>query len=242
MVAWFFGLLHRARALGTQRSKPHGSLLSDESLEAEIQNQLEAFSDALEADLHSLLEEVRTDDSDHPLSPAHLRNEVESDIFATGVGLEATLAILQEIRRKEPFDPQVYIAEVYVYLNIITLVQRCRATVRWATPDGHPERSDVASHLLEPIAIAARLALVRRYLSTAIALYYAGGDPARSRHGRVERPHRHGDGQLRNRDERTRFGNRSRDESDPLGHRAARLAARCGIERAGVESRVQARS
>ena len=134
----------------------------------------------MEADLHSLLEEVRTDDSDHPLSPAHLRNEVESDIFATGVGLEATLAILQEIGRKEPFDPQLYIAEVYAYLNIITLVQRCRATVRWATPDGHPERSDVASHLLEPIAIAARLALVRRYLSTAIALYYAGGDPAKA--------------------------------------------------------------
>ena len=69
---------------------------------------------------------------------------------------------------------------MYVYLNIITLVQRCRATVRWATPDGQPERSDVASHLLEPIAIGARLALVRRYLSTAIALYYARGDPAKA--------------------------------------------------------------
>jgi hypothetical protein len=179
MIAWFFGLLHEVGHSAPEGSKPRGPLFTDEALEAEIQNQIEAFSDDLERDIRPLVEEVRGDNPSHQLSPTHLRSEIEADIFATGVLLQATLAIRAENGTTTAFDALGYIAEVYVYLNVITLVRRCRETVRWAS-EGQVRRSELAAQALEPLGIAVRLVLVRRYLSAPLALYFAGGDPAQA--------------------------------------------------------------
>jgi hypothetical protein len=177
MVVWFYGLLHELGHSAPETSKPTGVLLSSEALEGEIQSQLEVFSAESGRDLRGVLEEARAGDSDHPLSADHLRGEIEADIFAAGVLATAALAIRLADATLEPFDPDAFIAEVFVYLNVITLVQRCRSAVTVASA-GHATRSGRASVALEPVGTAVRVALLRRYLPYPLALASSGGEPA----------------------------------------------------------------
>jgi hypothetical protein len=176
MAAWFFGLAHEfghSDAPSFELTKT--GVLSAEALEETLREKLDEFDFAAEVDLVDILERIRAGDPGHPLGVEHLRGEAVADLFAAGVLLDATGAVLRALGEPtRPVDPEHYIAEIYFYLNVIAALQRCNGAVRAASVREPTKEMELV--LLEPAAIAVRLELVKTYLVIALAAHYTDNE------------------------------------------------------------------
>lgn len=178
MAAWFYGLVHELGHSWTPDPEfATTGLLSSETLDEALQRNLDAFSVAHEIDLKEIVERLRSGAADHPLSTTHLRGEVAADVFAASVLLAATIKILLELDPQQQLSPQHFVAEIYFYMNVIALLERCRGIVRLATAPQEP--TDLELFLVQPATVGARLEVVQIHLAFALARYYGGEDATR---------------------------------------------------------------
>jgi hypothetical protein len=187
MATWFYGLVHELGHLSPIQTQypPDNHPFSDTWISDAIVAALDLMP--YPASLkHEAIERAKQKGSSFVLEINRLRSEGLADFFAASILFQTTLDIMQKVNQKK-FEVVRFIGEMLIFLNIITIIDRCRrvAAIASATipnPDAHIENA------LHPIAVMVRLWIQRVYLESAVAEYvFDTTRPDREQVQRVEK-------------------------------------------------------
>ena len=163
MACWFFALAHE---LG-HFVQPTTSVYSDADILRSVENSLARFSSLSEQLRADAFSRAAADERDFILAIGSVREEGVADVFATGVMLESTYKIMQEIGSKEhQFNLLPFISEMFISLNVIVALNRCERICALASVSTGAHQLAVEA-LLQPVLVTVRGMLVRHYLQVA---------------------------------------------------------------------------
>lgn len=171
MATWFYGLVHELGHLHPYQAQDLDNvhMFSDTGILEAIKIALDQFSSYPDALKQKAVEKSKQSGSQSVLAIAHLREECLADIFACSVLFKTTSEIMREIKADQ-FDVAQFIQEMFIFLNIIAVIDRCRrvASIASATTVDSDALLETALH---PVSITVRALLLRQYLGVAVAGY-----------------------------------------------------------------------
>jgi hypothetical protein len=133
MATWFYGLAHELGHVASHQLEMsmRDGLFSDEVILDRIKIALDHFPYP-EPLKHQFLTKASNCRSEFILGLDNLRSEGLADMFAASLLFESTYNIMA-VAKSEPFRIEQFIAEMTIFLNIISIIQRCRQVVQIAS-------------------------------------------------------------------------------------------------------------
>lgn len=127
MATWFYGLVHELGHLHQNQPQhfSNGHMFSDAGILGAITVALDKFSSYPDSIKHEAIERAKQQRSNSVLGNDQIRSEGLADIFAASVLFKTTFDIMREINQ-EKFEVVQFIQEMIIFLNIITIIDRCR--------------------------------------------------------------------------------------------------------------------
>jgi hypothetical protein len=189
MATWFFGLVHELGHLHPYQEQQfsNNAMFSDGGILEAITIALSRFPTYPVALKNYALERAKKMGSDSVLGIDHLRCEGLADMFATQALFQTTIDIMREIKR-ERFQVAQFISEMIIFLNVIVIVERCRAVAKIASSIATTSQEDVIETLyLHPVSVNVRAMMQHLFLNSLISEYLFGNDPTLEQKQNVEK-------------------------------------------------------
>lgn len=171
MATWFYGLAHEVGHVASHQLEMsiRDGLFSDETILDGIKIALDHFSypETLEQRFLTKASNCR---SEFILGLDNLRSEGLADMFAASLLCESTFNIMGMLK-SEPFRFERFIREMTIFLNIISIIQRCRQVAQIASQPSHAQQSVQENLALHPVSIYVRALMMREYLEHYVASF-----------------------------------------------------------------------
>jgi hypothetical protein len=188
MACWFYGLSHElGHFVSLERPGRRLVTIPDDWILSAIEAALSRFD--LPSELRTeATSRVRSNPTGFLLGLETIRSESMADIFATSLLFETTTEIMHLVKDRSgnqddryKFNLLAFITEMVLSLNIVALLDRCRRVAILACTPA-PTREEGVEALLHPVAVAARLLMVRSHLEMASSHYLFGEQPTPEHH------------------------------------------------------------
>jgi hypothetical protein len=190
MATWFYGLVHELGHLYPAQSQQLliDKMFTDTVMLEAITHALTFFPSFPDFIKEEALERAKQRRSTSVLGIDQVRSEGLADIFAASVLFKTTSDIMSEIYKADPnqkrFEVIQFIQEMVIFLNIITIIERCRSVALLASMT-EPDRDAAIENLLHPVSVAVRALIQRQYLELAVTRYTFGDEPTPEHHQRI---------------------------------------------------------
>jgi hypothetical protein len=189
MATWFYGLVHELGHLDQSQTQhfSNGHVFSDAGILDAITVALDKFSSYPDSIKHEAIERAKQQRSNSVLGIDQIRSEGLADIFAASILFKTTFDIMREINQKK-FEVVQFIQEMIIFLNIISIIDRCRRVASVASATTADRDAQFENLGLQPVSVMVRALMQRQYLDSAVTIYlFDTDDPTPEQFQRVQK-------------------------------------------------------
>lgn len=166
MATWFFGLAHELGHL--RQSQETNEIFATPVMRSMLDAALQHFPSYPEWVKTEAITKLEQSDTRSVVSAEHLRGEGLADVFAASILFKTT----HDIMRIDTGEFRVanYASEMFLALNILALIDRCRRVARLASKTVPPREAAIET-ALHPVSVYVRALMLRFYLEKSITTY-----------------------------------------------------------------------